>query len=82
MNAPAPRTKLSAVVDAMRADDWHQAIRLAAKFPDLGKQRCAILDAHTAITNPSFMRQLRRDPEAVIEAGKQALRQRYASTPS
>lgn len=71
------RTKLSIVQEAMRAGDWTEAIRVAARFKDLGAQRGAILDAHMALTNPRFLAQLRRDPEAAIEAGKVALVERY-----
>lgn len=72
-----PPTKLSAVLLAMELGEWQQAFRICARFPDLGKQRAAILDAHMAYTNPRFLRQLGKDPEAVIEAGKLALRDRY-----
>ena len=75
-----PQTKLSHVIAAMQAGDWTRAISLAAKFPNLGPQRAAILDAHLAITNPRFTQQLRRDPAADIEAGKRALQERYASS--
>ena len=68
------RTKLSILQGHMRAGEWKKAIALAAKFPRLGIHRAAILDAHTAIINPSFTRQLRRD---CIAAGIAALRLAY-----
>lgn len=71
------RTKLSMVQEAMRAGDWSEALRIAARFKDLGSQRGAILDAHMALTNPRFLTQLRKDPEACIEAGRVALVERY-----
>lgn len=71
------RTKLSLVQEAMRGGDWEGAIRLAARFHDLGPQRGAILDAQMALQNPRFLAQLRRDPQACIEAGKAALIERY-----
>ena len=66
-------TKLSAVTAAMDAGDWQRAIALAAKFPRLGAHRNAILDAHSAYTNPRFLTQIGRDVGACIEAGKLAL---------
>lgn len=72
-------TKLSAVRAAMDAGDWTTAIRLAARFPRLGAHREAILDAHTAITNPRWTLGLRRDPAADIEAGRLALMDRYGA---
>lgn len=70
-------TKLSEVQTAMRAGDWTMAIRIAARFKDLGKERGEILDAHGALTNPRFCAQLGKDPQALVEAGKAALVARY-----
>ena len=66
-------TKLSAVTAAMDAGDWQRAIALAAKFPRLGAHRNAVLDAHSAYTNPRFLTQIGRDVGACIEGGKLAL---------
>lgn len=71
-------TKLSAVTTAMEANDWRRAIALAAKFPRLGAERNAILDAHLAYTNPRFAAQLGKDLDALKLAGIAALRARYA----
>ena len=73
----APARKLDAVLAAMRADDWAQAIKLAAKFQSLGAERNAILSAREAVLRPGFQRQLGRCPQTLIEAGKAALRRRY-----
>lgn len=75
-------TKLSAVQAAMAAGDWQRAIALAARFPRLGDEREAILDAHTAWTNPGFVRGLRKDPEALKAAGAAALRHKYDRRPA
>lgn len=72
-----PPRKLDAVVAAMRTENWREAIRLAAKFPRLGPQARAIMQAHEAYTRPDFQRQLGRDPQQLIEAGKAALQERY-----
>ena len=71
-------TKLSAVTAAMDAGDWQKAISLAAKFPRLGAERNAILDAHGAYTNPRFAVQLGRDIEQLKLGGIDALRSRYS----
>lgn len=70
-------TKLSILKSHMAAGEWAKAISLASKFPSLGEHRGAILDAQLAITNPSFARGIRKDPEQLIEAGKAALIVRY-----
>jgi len=72
-------TKLSILKEKMREGDWRGAISLASKFGQLGPQRNAILDAQGAYTNPRFYTQIEKDPDALIEAGKRALIERYGS---
>lgn len=71
------KTKLSIVREHMTAGRWQEAIRVAARFADLGKERAAILDAHTALTNPRWTRGLGRDVEADVAAGRAALLARF-----
>ena len=70
-------TKLQTLKNAAACGDWQKAFSIAARFPRLGAHRDAILDAHMAFTNPRFLAQVRRDPAACIEAGKEALRTAY-----
>ena len=74
-----PPRKLDAVLAAMRADNWPEAIRLSAKFPRLGAQQRAIMQAHEALVRPAFQRQLGRDPQSLIAAGKLALIERFGN---
>lgn len=71
-------TKLSAVTAALEAGDFRRAIALAAKFPRLGAERNAILDAHGAYTYPHFAAQLGKDIEQLKLLGIAALRARYS----
>lgn len=66
-------TKLDTLKTAAAAGDWQTAFAIAARFPRLGAHRNAILDAHSAYTNPRFLIQIGRDVDACIEAGKLAL---------
>lgn len=70
-------TKLSIVKRHMRAGEWQQAIRIAARFPRLGEQRDAILGAHGAYTNARFFVQIGKDIESMKDSGRQALLDRY-----
>jgi hypothetical protein len=70
-------TKLSQLMAIIEAGEWLAAIKFAAKFPDLGCERDSILRAKDAIHNPDFYRQIKRDPEKLIEAGKSALVRKY-----
>jgi hypothetical protein len=65
---------------AVAAGDWEEAIRLASKIGKLGEAKAEILRAREAYERPDFLRQLRKDPEAAKEAGKEALR-RFLALP-
>ena len=69
-------------IDVLRthiaAQDWRKAVSLAAKFPRLGDEKEAITRAQTAFINPGFLRQIGKDPESCIEAGKAAIMRRYS----
>lgn len=71
------KTKVNVLREHMDAGRWAEAIRIAAKFPQLGDERGAILDAHLAYTNPAFCRGVRKDPDALLAAGIAALQARY-----
>lgn len=71
------QTKLDQLKAAAAQDDWQTAVAIAARFPQLGKIRNAVLDAHTAYTNPRFLMQLGRDPEECKRAGQSALIDAY-----
>jgi len=75
--AAVPPTKLSQLKAAAAAGDWPGALRIAARFPNLGAHRDAILRAHNALLRPDFYRQIGRDPDAAVAAGIAALRARY-----
>ena len=61
----------------MAAAKWREALRLAAKFHDLGAQKDRIVRAHEAAAWPDFYRQLGKDPDALIADGIAALKERY-----
>ena len=71
-------TKLSKLLAAAEIGDWRKAVSIASKFGELGDAKEAITRAQMAYTNPRFCRQIGRDPEACIEAGRSALIVRYS----
>jgi hypothetical protein len=73
------KSKISVVRERMAAGEWQEAIRLAARFPQLGEQRAAILDAHGAYTNPRFYSQIGKDLDSLKRAGRAALIDRFES---
>lgn len=72
-----PPTKLQQLKDLMARGAWREALALAARFPDLGKHRNQIIDAHEAYARPDWYRQIKRDPDKVIAEGIEALKERY-----
>lgn len=72
------RSKASIVKEHMAAERWQEAIRIAARFPRLDQHRSAILGAHGAYTNPRFFIQLGKDIEAMKDAGRAALLDRFS----
>ncbi len=71
-------TKLDTLRAAAIAGDWRTAVAIAARFPRLGAIRGAVLDAHMAYTNPRFLRQIGRCPDAAIAAGRSAIIAAYS----
>jgi hypothetical protein len=72
-----PPTKISIVRECMATGRWREAVRIAARFPRLGDDKSAIQRAWPTFYNPNFCRQVGRDPEAMISAGREALRRRH-----
>ena len=72
-----PATKLSKLRGFYAVGDMHGALRIAAKFPDLGPERGAILTAWGAIQNPRMYEQMGNDPQALVAVGVAALRAKY-----
>ena len=70
-------TKSAAIRRHMAADQWRQAVALAARLPRLDKHRTAILDAHNAFVRPEWAKSLGKCPNQLIAAGTMALKERF-----
>ena len=71
------KTKLSLIVDAAKIGDWATALRVAAKFPQLGEHKARITTAWAALNNAQFYREIKKDPDALVRDGIAALKERY-----
>ena len=76
---PVSMAKIDDLRVMMQAEDWPGALRRAARFPRLGALDEPIRLGWSAMSNPGFYRQIHKDPDAMIQAGIQALRERYSS---
>lgn len=74
---PAPATKLAQLRAAWTGGDKIGALRIAAKFGQLGEHADAIRRGWDAHMRPAFYRQMKRDPEALTAAALTALAARY-----
>ena len=72
-----PKTKLSQLKAAYNTGDIKKALSIAARFPQLGKEKDAIKIAHECYTNPAFYKQLGYNTAECIEAGRKALVSKY-----
>lgn len=72
-----PPTKISLLRSAWSAGDQIGALRIAAKFPRLGPHKAAITRAWAAHVSPDLYRQMNKDPDALIAAGFDAMREMY-----
>lgn len=70
-------TKLEQLRQLAQKKEWKAAISLAAKFPRLGKEKDLIKSADMAFKHRDFCLQLKKDPDALIEAGIKALCTKY-----
>jgi len=61
----------------MKQGEWAKALSLAAKFPQLGDHKDAIVRGHEACVRPDFYRQINRDPDILVKIGIAALTDRY-----
>jgi hypothetical protein len=62
----------------MACGEWRLAILRASAFPQIRPAaRDRLLSAREAYLRPDFQRQLGRDPEELIQIGKQALLECY-----
>lgn len=75
-------TKLQTLRDAYAAGDIQKAAAIAARFPRLGQHRNAILDAQMAYQNPRFCLGIKKEPAALIAAGKAAIEAAYINSSS
>lgn len=74
-------TKTQQLIGFMRAGDWNRALALANTFRMLGPHRKTIRTAHEARVHPKFWRQLGKEPDALVQAGIDALNALYPSLP-
>lgn len=72
-----PPTKLSQVIEKLRAGDRRGALRIAARFPQLGDQKERITRGWQAVQSPDVYREMGHDPDALVADGVAALYERY-----
>lgn len=75
------QTKLSILRAHMKAGRWPVALKMAAKFQELGDHKAAITRGADALTHPGFYRQLGKDPSRLEAEGIVALKARYIEQP-
>lgn len=75
--AELPETKLSQLRAAYTDGRMKTALRIAAKFPNLGVHAERIQRGWAALTRPGFYVELGCDPDALVADGLAAIKERY-----
>ena len=70
-------TALQKLKDLWVAGEFRRALKLAASWPRLGNHKTPIERGWAAISNPSFYRQLGKNPYALYHTGLRAVADRY-----
>lgn len=70
-------SKLQQIRDAMQADDWDEALKIANRFTRLGEFKEAIQLAAESASNPEFYKGLGYDLHQLKEAGIAAIKTRF-----
>lgn len=61
----------------MERGEYREALRLAAKWANLGRHRDEIRTAWAALTNRNFYVEIGKDPDDLVQRGISAIRERY-----
>src|SRR5262249_55151801 len=72
--------KLARIRQAMRDENWDEALKLAARFQRLGEHAEAIRRAASGVTNPAFYEDLRANVAQGGAQGIAALKERYSKS--
>lgn len=70
------QSKRDLIKQAIMNNDYKKAISIASKFQ--GKDMNEIKDAQLAFSNPSFYRQIGKNPDAVIENAIKVMQVKFA----
>jgi hypothetical protein len=70
------QAKRDLIKQALMNNDYKKAISIASKFQ--GKDMNEIKDAQLAFSNPSFYRQIGKNPDAVIENAIKVMQVKFA----
>ncbi len=73
------QSKTSTIRAALEAGDTRRAVSIASKFHDRSEDTKLFKTAQDCYTNPSFMRQVGKDPEAIIAQAQARLMERFCA---
>jgi hypothetical protein len=73
-------TKSKQIQDALSIGDFKKAISLASKFFDRSEDTKLFKQAQSAINNPSFYKQVGKDPDAIVKSAIDLLSIKFCNT--
>ena len=69
--------KLEKLLELMKNNEWQKALALARRFPNLGKEKDAIILGHESSVHRNMYIQLKKDPDLLFRDGVNALLDRF-----
>jgi len=73
------QSKTSTIRAALEAGDTRRAVSIASKFHDRSEDTKLFKTAQDCYTNPSFMRQVGKDPAVIIAQAQARLMERFCA---
>jgi hypothetical protein len=71
------QSKTNTIREAIAAGDTRRAVSIASKFHDRSEDTKLFKTAQDCYTNPAFMRQVGKDPAAIIAQARARLMERF-----
>jgi len=73
------QSKTNTIRAALEAGDTRRAVSIASKFHDRSEDTKLFKTAQDCYTNPSFMRQVGKDPAVIIAQAQARLMERFCA---
>jgi hypothetical protein len=71
------KSKTQIIKDLLKAGEYRKAVSVASKFFDRSADTALFQDAQSAINNPSFYKQIGKDPDVIFNKAVARLQAKF-----